>query len=64
MENSKEKSWLKFNKYAESLTTDVYASLDEFDLNHIKLIHDLTNQTNKVIANVHTDRYFYSTFYE
>ncbi len=58
MENSKEKSWLKFNKYAESLTTDVYASLDEIDLNHIKLINDLTNETQKVIANVHTDRYF------
>ena len=54
-----EKSWLVFNKYGESLTSDVYASLDENDLNHIKLIHDLTNQTNKVIANVHTDRYFY-----
>ena len=58
MENSKEKSWLIFNKYAESLTTDVYASLDEFDLNHIKLIHDLTNETNKKITNVHTDRFF------
>ena len=33
--------------------------MDEIDLEHIKLIHDLTNQTNKVIANVHTDRYFY-----
>ena len=54
-----EKSWLVFNKYGESLTTDVYANLDEIDLNHIKLIHDLTNQTNKVIANVHTDRYFH-----
>ena len=54
-----EKSWLVFNKYAESLVTDVYANLDEIDLDHIKLIHDLTNQTNKVIANVHTDRYFY-----
>ena len=54
-----EKSWLVFNKYGESLPTDVYASLDENDLNHIKLIHDLTNQTNKVIANVHTDRYFH-----
>ena len=54
-----EKSWLVFNKYGESLTSDVYASLDESDLNHIKLIHDLTNQTNKVMANVHTDRYFY-----
>ena len=58
MENSKEKSWLVFNKYAESLTTDVYASLDEIDLNHIKLIHDLTNETNKKITNVHTDRFF------
>ena len=54
-----EKSWLVFNKYGESLVTDVYANLDEIDLEHIKLIHDLTNQTNKVIANVHTDRYFY-----
>ena len=54
-----EKSWLVFNKYGESLITDVYANLDEIDLEHIKLIHDLTNQTNKVIANVHTDRYFY-----
>ena len=54
-----EKSWLVFNKYGESLITDVYVNLDEIDLNHIKLIHDLTNQTNKVIANVHTDRYFY-----
>jgi len=54
-----EKSWLVFNRYGESLTTDVYANLDEIDLNHIKLIHDLTNQTNKVIANVHTDRYFH-----
>ena len=54
-----EKSWLVFNKYGESLTSDVYASLDESDLNHIKLIHDLTNQANKVMANVHTDRYFY-----
>ena len=54
-----EKSWLVFNKYGESLLTDVYANLDDIDLNHIKLIHDLTNQTNKVIANVHTDRYFY-----
>ena len=53
------KSWLVFNKYGESLVTDVYVNLDENDLNHIKLIHDLTNQTNKVIANVHTDRYFY-----
>ena len=59
MENSKEKSWLVFNKYAESLTTDIYASLDEIDLNHIKLIHDLTNDTNKQITNVHTDRYFH-----
>ena len=54
-----DKSWLVFNKYGESLTTDVYVSLNENDLDHIKLIHDLTNQTNKVIANVHTDRYFY-----
>ena len=54
-----EKSWLVFNKYGESLTTDVYANLDEIDLNHIKLIHDLTNQANKVITNVHTDRYFH-----
>ena len=54
-----EKSWLVFNKYAESLTSDVYVNLDDVDLDHIKLIHDLTNQTNKVIANVHTDRYFY-----
>ena len=54
-----DKSWLVFNKYGESLVTDVYANLDESDLEHIKLIHDLTNQTNKVIANVHTDRYFY-----
>ena len=54
-----EKSWLVFNKYGESLITDVYANLDDIDLDHIKLIHDLTNQTNKVIANVHTDRYFY-----
>lgn len=54
-----DKSWLVFNKYGESLTTDVYVSLDENDLDHIKLIHDLTNQTNKVIANVHTDSYFY-----
>ena len=59
MMGTDEKSWLVFNKYGESLTSDVYASLDENDLNHIKLIHDLTNQTNKVIANVHTDRYFY-----
>ena len=54
-----DKSWLVFNKYGESLVTDVYVNLDENDLEHIKLIHDLTNQTNKVIANVHTDRYFY-----
>ena len=58
MENLQEKSWLVFNKYAESLTTDVYASLDEVDLNHIKLIHDLTNETKKKITNVHTDRFF------
>ena len=58
IENSKEKSWLIFDKYAESLTTDVYATLDEIDLNHIKLIHDLTNETNKKITNVHTDRFF------
>ena len=58
IKNSKEKNWLVFNKYAESITTDVYASLDEIDLNHIKLIHDLTNETDKKITNVHTDRYF------
>ena len=58
IENSSEKNWLVFNKYAESLTTDVYASLDEVDLNHIKLIHDLTNETDKKITNVHTDRFF------
>ena len=58
IENSKEKNWLVFNKYAESLTTDVYASLDEIDVNHIKLIHELTNETDKKITNVHTDRYF------
>ena len=54
-----DRSWLVFNKYGVSLTTDVYVNLDENDLDHIKLIHDLTNQTNKVIANVHTDRYFH-----
>ena len=59
IENSKEKNWLIFNKYIENVTTDVYASLDEIDLNHIKLIHDLTNETNKKITNVHTDRYFH-----
>ena len=59
MSGTDDKSWLVFNKYGESLTTDVYANLDENDLNHIKLIHDLTNDTKKVIANVHTDRYFH-----
>ena len=59
MMGSDEKSWLVFNKYGESLITDVYANLDESDLNHIKLIHDLTNQTDKAIANVHTDRNFH-----
>ena len=59
LEVTDDKSWLVFNKYGESLTSDVYVDLDEVDLDHIKLIHDLTNQTNKVIANVHTDRYFY-----
>ena len=54
-----EKSWMVFNKYGESLVTDVYANLDDIDLNHIKLIHDLTNQTNKAITNVHTDRFFH-----
>jgi hypothetical protein len=59
MSGTDDKSWLVFNKYGESLTTDVYANLDESDLDHIKLIHDLTNDTQKVIANVHTDRYFH-----
>ena len=38
-----DRSWLVFNKYGVSLTTDVYVNLDENDLDHIKLIHDLTN---------------------
>ena len=58
IENSKEKNWLIFGKYIEKDTSNVYASLDEIDLNHLKLIHDLTNETNKQITNVHTDRYF------
>ena len=58
IENSKEKNWLVFGKYIEKDTSNVYASLDEIDLNHLKLIHDLTNETNKQITNVHTDRFF------
>ena len=58
LENSKDKNWLIFSKYAENVTTEVCASLDEMDLNHIKLINDLINEKNKKITNVHTDRYF------
>ena len=49
-----EKSWKGFFKYNVKLLGDPYNDLDENDLNHVSLIHDISNNLNFTKSNITT----------
>ena len=49
-----EKSWKGFFKYNVKLLGDPYNDLDENDLNHVNLIHNISNNINKSKSNIST----------
>ena len=49
-----EKSWKGFLKYSFKLLGDPYNDFDENDLNHIKLIHEISNNANISKSNIST----------
>ena len=49
-----EKSWKGFFKYNVKLLGDPYNDLDEIDLNHVNLIHEISNNLNIGKSNINT----------